>query len=79
MTGSDDPNAGMGGAGRGFPGGFRHPGFGINIEDLLNMGFGGGFGGGGGGRAQGGSRQQGGSRTYTFSFGGGGGPGGFRF
>lgn len=63
----------MGGGG-GFPGGF-----GINMEDLLNMGFG-GFGGGGGAGGFGGQQrgqrrtgQAGGGRTFTFSFGGGGG------
>lgn len=79
MTGSDDPNQGMGGGhgfGGGFGGGFPGGGFGINLDDILNMGFG-GFGGAGGrqGGRQGGGRQQ----TYTFTFGGGGGPGGFRF
>lgn len=76
MTGSDDPQQmGMGG---GFPGG----GFGMGMEDILNMGFGGfggGFGGSGGRRA--GGRGQRAGRTYTFTFGGGGGGGGngFRF
>ena len=74
MTGSDDPQ-GMGGSGFDGPGGF-----GINMDDIFNMGFGGmgggfhDFGGsnfGGGGR--GGQRRRGGQRTYTFSFGGGGG------
>lgn len=82
MTGSDDPNQGMNmGGGHGFPGGGFPGGFGINIEDLLNMGFGGfgGFGGGGQRHQGGGQRQQGG-RTYTFTFGGGGQGGqGFRF
>jgi DnaJ-class molecular chaperone len=73
MTGSDDPQ----GMNIGGPGGF-----GMGMEDLFNMGFGGGFGGFGGGAhgggRSGGHRQRGGQRTYTFSFGGGG-PGGFRF
>lgn len=78
MTGSDDPQQGMqGGSGFGFGGA------GINLEDIINMGFG-GFGGfGGGGRRPGGQRpggqRGGGSRTYTFTFGGAGGPGGMRF
>lgn len=74
MTGSDDPQqAGMGGGG--FGGGGFPGGFGINMEDLLNMGF-----GGGGRRAgAGGGRRQQGGRTYTFSFGGGQPGGGFRF
>jgi DnaJ-class molecular chaperone len=74
LTGSDDPqDMNMGGSG-----------FGMNMEDLFNMGFGGGFGGfggrAGGGRRPGGQgqRQRGGQRTFTFSFGGGG-PGGYRF
>ena len=68
MTGSDDPQqAGMGGGG--FPGGF-----GMNMDDLFNMGFGGG--GARGGRRQGGRA---GGRTYTFSFGGGHPGQGFRF
>ena len=82
MTGTDDPQqAGMGGGfgGGGFGGGFPGGGgFGINMDDLFNMGF-----GGGGGRRQEGGRRQGGQRTYTFSFGGGAGGhpggGGFRF
>ena len=75
MTGSDDPQMNMGGGG--FPGGFQ-----MNMDDLLNMGFGGGGGfgggsGGSGGRRRQGRRQQG--RTYSFSFGGGGPGGGMRF
>lgn len=75
MTGSDNPNQGMDMGGGGFGGFGGGGGFGgINIEDLLNMGFGGfggGFGGGarpGGGRA--GGRPGGSQRTYTFTFGG---------
>ena len=83
MTGTDDPNGGMGmGGGPGFGGFGGFGGGGINLDDILNMGFGGfggGFGGGGRQQRQGGARPQGGQRTYTFSFGGGGGPGGFRF
>ena len=37
MTGSDDPNAGMGMGGGGFGGfGGGGPGFGINLDDILN-------------------------------------------
>lgn len=77
MTGSDDPHGqgNMGGGFGGFPGGF-----GINIEDIINMGFGGGFRQQQQQQQSGGGKGQGGSRSYTFTFGTGGRPGGgFRF